>query len=170
MEAFVLELIKTHLAVYVETKDRLKALNKMPMAVSEKSELDKKLMELQSRYDKVADFIKNLYEDFADGVFSEDEYLEMKAEYVEEQEALSEEIASVRMKASTYDASYSGSTDMQEAFSKYLGVGELSRDLVLTFIKKITCYDNNRFEVEYTFTDELAKLMDLIEERGADVA
>ena len=55
-------------------------------------------------------------------------------------------------------------------FSKYLGVGELSRDLVLTFIKKITCYDNNRFEVEYTFTDELAKLMDLIEERGADVA
>ena len=34
----------------------------------------------------------------------------------------------------------------------------------------VTCYDNNRFEVEYTFTDELAKLMDLIEERGADVA
>ena len=59
---------------------------------------------------------------------------------------------------------------MQEAFNKYLGVSELSRDLVLTFIKKITCYDNNRFEVEYTFTDELAKLMDLIEERGADVA
>ena len=168
MEAFVLELIKTHIAVYVETRDRLKALNKMPKAVSEKSELDKKLVELQSRYDKVADFIKNLYEDFADGVFSEDEYLEMKAEYVAEQEALSEEIASARMKASTYEASYSGSADMQEAFSKYLGVSELSRDLVLTFIKKITCYDNNRFEVEYTFTDELAKLTDLIEERGAD--
>lgn len=170
MEAFVLELIKTHIVVYVESKERLKALNKLPKAVSEKSELDKKLLELQGRYDKVADFIKNLYEDFADGVFSEDEYLEMKAEYVAEQEALSEEIATVREQASTYEASYSGSADMQEAFNKYLGVSELSRDLVLTFIKKITCYDNNRFEVEYTFTDELAKLMDLIEERGADVA
>ena len=86
------------------------------------------------------------------------------------QEALSEEITTVRGQASTYEASYSGSADMQEVFIKYLGVSELSRDLVLTFIKKITCYDNNRFEVEYTFTDELAKLMDLIEERGADVA
>ena len=159
MEAFVLELIKTHIAVYVESKERLKALNRMPKAVSEKSELDKRLVELQSRYDKVADFIKNLYEDFADGVFSEDEYLEMKAGYVAEQEALSEEIVSARMKASTYETSYSGSTDMQEAFSKYLGVSELSRELVLTFIKKITCYDNDRFEVKYTFTDELAKLM-----------
>ena len=128
------------------------------------------LSQLQSRYDKVVDFIKNLYEDFTDGVFTEDEYLEMKAGYVAEQEALSEEIAIAREQASTYEATYSGSADMQEAFSKYLGVSELSRDLVLTFIKKITCYDNDRFEVEYTFTDELAKLMDLIEKRGVDVA
>ena len=59
---------------------------------------------------------------------------------------------------------------MEEAFSRHFGVEKLSRELVETFIKKITCYSKEEFEVEYTFGDELQKLMDLAEQRGADVA
>ena len=59
---------------------------------------------------------------------------------------------------------------MEDAFSKYIGIKELSRELVETFIKKITCYSKERFEVAYTFSDELQKLMNLAEQRGADAS
>ena len=68
-----------------------------------------------------------------------------------------------------YAADYAGDKEMAAAFTKYIGVESISRELVTTFIKKITCYSKTRFEVEYTFGDELQELLELVEQRGADV-
>ena len=169
LENMVLELIKQHITVYVDMQERLKVLNQKPVAVEKKAALDNTLAEIQERKDKVANFIKNLYEDFVDGVFSEEEYLEMKAGYVAELEALDAEADTVKADHSSYENTC-GSAEMSDAFSKYIGADELSREMVITFIKKITCYGNDRFEVEYTFADELAGLQNLIEKRGCEVA
>lgn len=169
LENLVLELIKQHIAVYVDMKDRLKLINQKPVAMEKKATLGNQLTELESRKEKVSNFIKNLYEDFADGVFSEDEYLEMKAGYVAELEALDAELDAVKAGYASYE-NECGSTELSSAFSKYVGAEELSRDMVTTFIKKIICYGNDRFEVEYTFADELEEMMNLIEKRGREVA
>lgn len=169
MECLVLELIKQHIAVYVDLKDRLRLLNQKPVAMEKKFVLDDTLAGIQARKDKVANFIKNLYEDFADGVFSEAEYLEMKAGYVAELEILDAEAENAKAEHDSY-GNACGSIEMSDAFSKYIRVNELSRELITTFIKKITCYGNDRFEVEYTFADELAGLQNLVEKRGCEVA
>ncbi len=169
MESMVLELIKQHIAVYLDSKDRLELLNQKPMAMKKKAVLNITLMELQARKDKVSSFIKNLYEDFADGVFSEEEYLEMKAGYVAELESLATEEDAVRADYDSY-GNNGINAEVSGTFSKYVGTEELSRDMVVTFIRKIICYGNDRFEVQYTFADELAVLQDLIEKRGREVA
>ena len=170
IEGMVLELIKQHIAVYLDAKDRLKKLNRKPQAVGKRTELEKKLSDLEDRKGKVDGFIRNLYEDFTDGVFSEDEYLEMKAGYVSEMDALDADMAEVRNAIATYSASYGGNEDMAETFSKYIGVEELNREVVVAFIRKITCYSKTQFEVEYTFADELKAFTDLVEKRGAELA
>lgn len=170
LEGMVLELIKQHIAVYLDAKDRLKKVNRKPQAVGKRTELEKKLSDLEDRKEKVDGFIRNLYEDFTDGVFSEDEYLEMKAGYVSEMDALDTSMAEVRNAIMTYSAAYGGNEDMAETFSKYIGVDELNRDVVTAFIRKITCYSKTQFEVEYTFADELKAFSDLVEKRGAEVA
>lgn len=167
MEALVLELIQKHIAVYVDAKDRLGVLNRGKRAESERKALGERLERLQARKDKVADFIRNLYEDFADGVFSEAEYLEMKAGYVEELEGLDARIAAAGAEAKTYDEGYAGAGDMATVFEKYLGVDKLSGDMARAFIRKIICYGKERFEVEYCFADELRALTDLLEKRCA---
>lgn len=168
MEALVLELIQKHIAVYVDAKDRLGVLNRGKRAESERKALGERLERLQARKDKVADFIRNLYEDFADGVFSEAEYLEMKAGYVEELEGLDARIEAAGAEAKTYDEGYAGAGDMAAVFEKYLGVDKLSGDMARAFIRKIICYSKERFEVEYCFADELKALTDLLEKRYAE--
>lgn len=170
MEAMVLELIQKHIAVYVDAKDRLKALNMKPAAVDKRMALQKKLDSLEERQKKVEGFIRNLYEDFADGVISESEYLEMKTGYVSEKTELDEKIKEVKGAAETYSVNYAGNGEMAEAFDKYTGVTELSRELAVTFIKKITCYSKTRFEVEYSFDDGMKEMLALIETREAEMA
>jgi len=56
---------------------------------------------------------------------------------------------------------------MAAAFGKYLGAEELTKEMAQTFIRKIVCYGSDRFEVEYTFAEELAEL---VEKGGVDAA
>jgi hypothetical protein len=170
LETMVLELIKAHIAVYVDAKDRLRMLNRTEKSVGERAELEKKFAEMEERRERICDFIRNLYEDFADGILTEEEYLEMKAGYLSEQEKLDADMEKLKSQIDTFDGGYGGEKQMADAFSKYLGADALSRDMVQTFIKKITCYSKDRFEVEYNFADELAALIELADKRGVDVA
>lgn len=168
LEAMVLELIKAYIALYTDARDRLKKLNRKPVVTGKRAELEKELAGLNGRKDKVDGFIKNLYEDFADGVFSEDEYLEMKSGYVKEKDALDAEIKDTEAVIRTYSPSYGGGDDMEQAFSRYVGIEKLDRAVVETFIEKIICYSKTRFEVEYSFADELREFMGLVEKREAE--
>lgn len=170
LEEIVLKLIQTHIAVYVDTRDRLRALNRNPVAKGKKAELESRLSEQEKRKNKVNELIRNTYEDFSDDIISEDEYLEMKSAYVEEVETLLADMAEINGVIETYSTTYAGGEAAEEAFSKYIGVEKLSRELVETFISKITCYSKERFEVAYTFSDELQELMDLADQRGADAS
>ena len=100
---------------------------------------------------------------------NKDDYLEMKAGYLAELDAISAEIGEVQKTIDLYAADYAGDEEMAAAFSKYIGVESISRELVITFIKKITCFSKTRFEIEYSFGDEVQDLLKLIEQRGADV-
>jgi hypothetical protein len=101
---------------------------------------------------------------------TEEEYLEMKAGYLSEQEKLDADMEKLKSQMDTFDDGYGGEKQMADAFAKYLGADALSRDMVQTFIKKITCYSKDRFEAEYNFADELAALIELADKRGVDVA
>jgi len=167
MERVVMELLKAHMDVYVDARERMRILNRKPQAMEKRSVLKKELFGKEARREKIGGFIRALYADFADGVFSEEEYLEMKAGYVSELEALDEEIAGLKAEMEGLTPDYAGDGEMAAAFGKYLGAEELTREMAQTFIRKIVCYGSDRFEVEYTFAEELAEL---VEKGGADVA
>lgn len=167
MEGIVMELLKAHIAVYVDARERMRILNRKPEAAEKRDALKEELSGKETRREKIGGFIKALYADFADGVFCEEEYLEMKAEYVSELEALDAEIAGLKTEMERLAPDYAGDGEMAAAFGKYLGTEELTREMAQTFIRKIVCYGSDRFEVEYTFAEELAEL---VEKGGADAA
>ena len=166
MEMIVMELLKAHMAVYVDARERMRMLNQKPEAAEKRSALKKELSGKKARREKIGGFIQALYTDFADGVFSEEEYLEMKAGYVSELEALDGEMARLKEEMEGLALDYAGNGEMAAAFGKYLGAEELTKEMAQTFIRKIVCYGSDRFEVEYTFAGELAELV----EKGGDGA
>ena len=165
LEELIMRLIRAHIAVYVDARDKLKILNRKPAAKGKKAALEKRLAELSAKRDRVGSFMRNLYEDFTEEVLTEGEYLDMKVSYVSELDSLEAEISELKALLETYSSSYAGDSEMAEAFGKYTGAEELSREMVETFITKITCYDKDTFEVDYRFADALQRLADLAEKR-----
>lgn len=161
MEGIVMELLKAHIAVYVDAKERMRMLNRKPEAVEKRSALEKELSGKEGRREKIGGFLRALYADFADGVFSEEEYMDMKGGYISELEVLDGEIAGLRAEMDGLAPNYAGDEEMAAAFGKYLGVEELTRKMAQTFIRKIVCYGSDRFEVEYAFAEELAELVEM---------
>ncbi len=157
MEGIVMELLKAHMAVYVDARERMRMLNRRPEAAEKRAALEKEFSGKEARREKVGGFIRALYADFADGVFSEEKYLEMKAGYISELEALDAEIVGHKAEMEGLAPDYAGDGEMAAAFGKYLGAEELTKEMARTFIRKIVCYGNDRFEVEYTFAEELAE-------------
>lgn len=60
----------------------MRILNRRPEAAEKRSALRKELSGKESRREKIGVFIRALYADFADGVFSEEEYLEIEREFL----------------------------------------------------------------------------------------
>ena len=166
MEGIIMELLKAHISLYVDARGRMRVLNRKPETAEKRSALGKELSGKEARREKIAGFIRALYADFADGVFSEEEYLEMKAGYVSELEALDAGIARLEAEMERLAPDYAGNGEMAAVFGKYLGAEELTKEMAQTFIRKIVCYGSDRFEVEYTFAGELAELV----EKGGDGA
>ena len=108
MEGLVMELLRAHMAVYVDARERMRALNRGPEAAGRRTALEKELSGKAGRRDKVSGFIRVLYDDFTDGVFSEGEYLEMKAGYVSELEVLDAEVAALEAEAERLAPDYAG--------------------------------------------------------------
>ncbi|MCR4839461.1 MAG: recombinase family protein [Eubacterium sp.] len=169
LEELIFKMIKSHIATYIGARDRLRMLNRRSDVVSKRIELENRLSDCERRMESLNELTRNIYEDFKDGVLSENEYLEMKSSYVAEIEQLDAEMVKLRVTIETFSPEYGGG-GMEDAFSKYIGAEKLSRGMVEAFIKKITCYSKEEFEVTYTFTDELMKLIDLTKKRGVEVA
>lgn len=158
-EAIIAGRIRDHIAAFTTLTEKIKALNNQPMAINRREAFENDIRVAQTRKAKITEILKNLYHDFTDGVFSEDEYLEVKKSYVEEIEHIEEAIEKARTELGKYDPTCIADSEMAEAFRKYKGFDQLTSDIVKTFIKKIYYYSADRIEIEYVFHDRLQALI-----------
>lgn len=170
VEGIIFDLIKEHIRLYMDARDRVQMLNRKPDAKGMRATLEKRIREADARADEIKRLIKNLYEDFSDRALSEDEYLEMKKSYTEKMDKLEAETGELREQLETFSPEYVGNKDIEAACIKYTSAKELSRDMVETFIKKVICYSSDRFEVEYKYSDEIQDLIRIYAERGGDAS
>ena len=168
LEDTVAELIRKHIAVFIDAADRLKQANRSSNATAMRQDLTKGMSKLTARREKIAEILSGLYADFSDGVFSEKEYQDVKKNYVDELAEIEVELSKLTAKGESLLPEYEGDPEMSKAFHKYASFDKLNKEIANTFIKRITCYADKRLEIEYTFDVELSDLICLVKEREAE--
>lgn len=155
--------LNQYLRFYVSLENVMKTLNKQAdtmLTKNQKDELDKQLMNLREEK-------KNLYIQFKCEAITRKQYEEGRA-------ICDSRMLEIENRLKEVDESVSTTKEMEknlfiELFKKYKKFTKLNREILETFVKKITVYSSKSLEIEWNFKDDLIELVNMAQEKGIEL-
>lgn len=155
--------LNQYLRFYVSLENVMKTLNKQAdkiLTKNQKDELEKQLMNLREEK-------KNLYIQFKCEAITRKQYEEGRA-------MCDSRMLEIENRLKEVDESVSTTKEMEknlfiELFKKYKKFTKLNREILETFVKKITVYSSKSLEIEWNFKDDLIELVNMAQEKGIEL-
>jgi DNA invertase Pin-like site-specific DNA recombinase len=169
LETAVEAALRMHTKLFLDTREVLQKLNRTAQAKQIKTDYKRQIADTKNKLERAQSMNSNLYNDYADGLLSERDYLFAKQKYVKESENLTQKLSELAAMQTTYETEYAGSHDFAEIMERYAGFEELTSDMVHTLINRVIFFGDNRIEIEYAFSDEMAAFVELAESRKEEV-
>lgn len=170
MEEAVEAALRVHISLFLDTKETLQRLNRSAQARQVQDGYKKQMADIKRRMERAQSMNSTLYNDYADGILSERDYLYAKKKYIEEAETLSQRLAELTGMQASYEEGYAGDGKMAEAMERYADFQELTPELVHALVRRIVFYGGDRIEVEFAFADEMEAFLKLTEQRKGEAS
>lgn len=162
--------LRVHISLFLDTKEVLQELNRTAQAKQIQGSYKKQMAETRKRMERAQSMNTSLYSDYTDGLLNESDYLFAKKKYVREAEEMAQRLSELAAVQATYEAEYAGNGSMAENIEKYAGFKELSPEMIHALIKRIIFFGEGRIEIEYTFSDQMKKFVELAESRKGEIS
>ena len=101
---------------------------------------------------------KNLYEDFKDGILSQEEYSMLRDQYQAQIDGIEKSIASIAAERDVILANGSSKQSWIKKIKKYEGICTLDRELVTFLIERVEIVDSETIKVKYRFDKVLTEM------------
>ena len=170
LEQAVENALRMHMKLFLDTKEVLQSLNRTAQAKQIKTDYRRQITDTKNRLERAQSMNSNLYNDYADGLLSERDYLFAKQKYVKEAENLAQKLSELAAMQTTYEAEYAGGQDFAKVMERYAGFEELTSDIIHALISRIVFFGEGRIEIEYAFADELKAFVELAESRKEEIS
>lgn len=170
MEETVEAALRTHIKLFLDTKESLCRLNRSAQAKRMKTDYRRQIADTERKLERAQSMCGSLYNDYADGLLSERDYLYAKRKYALDAENLAQKLSELAAARQTYETEYAGSKNMAETLERYAGFQELTPEIIHALIKRIVFFGEGRIEIEYAFADEMKEFVGLTENRKGETA
>ena len=155
----MLKALNTHLSVLFEAESTIDERNMDVLVQPQIEKIQIKIGHILEEKYKVNEFIKGLYRDYKDGILTEEEYTELKADYQKQMDELQEDAARLEMeKNSRVDAEMANMYWVKK-YKKAGMLTELTRRDVITFIDRIEIKDAEHIKIRFRFGDEYKSIL-----------
>ena len=159
-----------HMNLFLDTKEVLQKLNRTAQAKQIKADYRRQMTDTRNRLERAQSMNSSLYNDYADGLLNERDYLFAKQKYVKEAENLAQKLSELATMQTTYGTEYAGGQDFAKIMGQYAGFEELTSEMVHALISRIVFFGEGRTLIEYAFDDELKAFVELAESRKEEIA
>jgi len=154
----VLAAFKKSAELAVNVKGEVKAANKRIKA--EQADMSAQINKLSGKERQLLEQKTQLFEDYADGKLSKEQYLESKTTLAAELDGIIRQRTDLEKKAQDYKP-VSEANSVISLLDKLNSIQEVTPELA-ALVKRITIYDGERIEIQFAFSDELARLNELV--------
>ena len=162
LEKAVLEAIKFHIDLLVDTEKLLEQINN---SVTRKL-VNENIKHIKQVNDKKVEKLNNLkrglYEDWKNGYITKEEYVEYKQKYEQDIEKIKEIMANLDKQKEKQEEVTNGNSQWIEKFKTHKNITKLDRDIIIELINYIEVHENKKITIHFKFMDELDKILEYI--------
>ena len=166
LDAIVEKVLDQHIRLYESGVELMRKANAGRKAKTARKKCGARISHMEAELEKIRNKGSKLYEDFADGVISEEDYLFARKTFRDREEELTQAISAMESEAEHYAGDYCGDSEMTGAFEKAHENPVLSSEVVHALISRIDFHTKERIEITFRFQDELEAFIREAEERA----
>ncbi|MGN0150603.1 MAG: recombinase family protein [Clostridia bacterium] len=159
-------LLSDHIAMFADLDTAVKKMQDTGYTTDKQKTIDREINDIVSRLQKRQSNKEMLYEDYADGLLSAEDYIYHKQKYDDECKELSSRLNTLEVSRKKLNASLSKDNNWLKNIRNLLKTKEVTREIADAFVENIIVYDDNgiRVEVKLKYADELETLIKAIKE------
>ena len=159
LEKSVLEVIKLHIDLLIDTEKLLEQINKLvtQKLVNENTQIIKQAKKRE--IEKINNLKRGLYEDWKNDYITKEEYLEYKQKYEQDINKPKEIIINLDKQKEKQEEIINGNSLWIENFKANKNITKLDRDIITELIDYIEVHENKEITIHFKFMNE--KLFEL---------
>ena len=163
LESIVLEVIKLHINLQIDTEKILQQINKTnaKKIVNKDIENMKKLK--QKEIEKISNLKRGLYEDWKSNNITKQEYLEYKQKYEKDIIQIKKIVFNLEKQEQRQNQVKEQKNEWIESFRTHKNITKLDRDIITELIDYIEVHENKKITIHFKFKNELEKILEYIE-------
>lgn len=169
VEDIALKLIRTQIKLFTDAREMIIALNKKESSKTKYRIYGDQIRTVKKQIEKYMTLKASLYEDFANGVLSQSDYLSMGQEYAQKADELRIFLAELEKEAKKYSQTYAMNGSWAQMIEQYQNAETLTEEMIDAFIDEMIMYNNGHVEVKFRFKDELDEVIHLAAIRQREV-
>ncbi len=166
VERAVEEALRMHIKLFLDSRQALERLNREQEA---DGGFQKEIREAEKRKKRAEGMSASLYNDYADGLLNEGEYLYAKEKYIRQAEEEAQKILELQETERRHRTGCRKESRVEALVQEYKDFVNLTEEVIHAFISEIFVYGGGRMEIRFRFEDEFKELLDVVEERGGGI-
>lgn len=163
LEKAVFEVLKIHIATFLECVDNIQLLNRRESVKSKREQLKKELLDLETGRTEYQQKMGTLYLDYKNKLLTIQEYFCLKEQYgkkLAEYEKLCEEKKEVM---SQLDEKYGQDCEFAKVALQFADDEVLTREMIESLIDKIEIYPKKRIHIIFRYEDQFEEVRNFME-------
>lgn len=169
VEDIALKLIRTQIKLFTDAREMIIALNKKESSKTKHRIYSDQIRNVKKQIERYMSLKASLYEDFANGVLSQSDYISMGQEYAQKADELRIFLAELEKEAQKYSQTYAMNGSWAQIIERYQNADTLTEEMIDAFIDEMIMYNNGHVEVKFRFKDELDEVIHLAAIRQREV-
>lgn len=169
VEDIALKLIRTQIKLFTDAREMIIALNKKESSKTKHRIYSDQIRNVKKQIEKYMSLKASLYEDFANGVLSQSDYISMGQEYAQKADELRIFLAELEKEAQKYSQTYAMNGSWAQIIEQYQNAETLTEEMIDAFIDEMILYNNGHVEIKFRFKDELDEVIHLAAIRQREV-
>lgn len=161
VESVVLKLIQAQIKLFTDSRELCLSLNKRSSSKTKFRIYCDHIREVKGQIDRCMNSKAALYEDYADGTISQEDYLSMGQQYAQKADDLRIFLAELEQESQKYSQIYQSGSSWAHLAEQYQDIDELTEEVVDAFIDKVTLYNNGYVDITFNFRDEMDEVIHL---------